>query len=418
MYNRDMDTESHQICPAPLLSLNHLPWIPFLFFLLLSGCFTKTGPLVDQYQQTFSYQKIGFSLSMPGGWQVTSEPGVLFSSEFRRQDISLVRLALLTEETIPFLKHYLRISEKEKFSKRMLHFSKGQIGDINLRASKHYKSGNKTWIEIVWSGERGGISKIFHSYLIPTDNAIVQLHFEFPTRFYNSPDNMIKPVLKGVKINALPEPEPKELALIYRNIGTIYKNQGLFKEAIDLYRQALLKEPNDIELHILLGKTYFQKKVYTAALRTFLKATELSSQNAEAYKGLGETYLKMDRFDNGISAIKRALSLTDQEAPLYLLMGFAYLKQKKTEEAIQTFQRLLEERQFETEGHLGIGKAYLSMRLYEQAIFEFERVLERQPAHKEPHCLLEKAFFALGESKKAEEEKAVCNQGDAEIPRK
>lgn len=405
MYNRSMDIKSFLNRPTPRLIF----LIPFLFSLLLSACLSKTGPRVDEYKQTFSYKKIGFSLSMPENWQMISEPGVLFVSEFRRKGIPVVRLSLLTEEDVPFLKHYLRIRKKEKFAKRMFHFSRGQVEHINLRESKHYKLDDKTWIEIIWSGKRNGIAKIFHSYLIPTENAIAQLHFEFPAQFYNSPDKMIRLVLQGISINPVPRPSPEALARTYRSIGTRYKNQSLFNEAIDLFRQALEQQPKDIELHLLLGKTYFQEKTYPAALETFLKAAKLNSAYAEVYKGLGETYFKLNRFNEGISAIKRALSLSDQEASLHLLLGNVYLKQNKTEEAIQSFQNLLKTKELEAEGHLGIGKAYLSMTLYEQAIFEFEQALEKQPGHKVSHCLLEKAFFALGESKQAEKEKALCN---------
>lgn len=414
-----MYAKSRQNQFTPRLAFHQSTLLPILVIVLLSGCFTKTGPLEDKTKRTFSYKEIGFSLSLPQGWLVTPELGVLFTAEFRRKDIPLVRLALLTEETIPFLVDYLRISKKEKFAKRMLHFSKGELSHIDLRASKHYKLGDKTWIEIVWSGKRDGIAKVFHSLLIPTDNAIVQLHFEFSAQFYNAPDNMIRPVLKGIMINAAPKPSPEDLALTYRTLGTIYKNQGLFKEAIKFFNLALSEQPEDVELYVLLGSTYFQQKSYQAALKIFLKVTtEMTSQNTEAYRGLGKTYFEMGRYDEGISAIKHALSLSNQEAPLYLLIGNAYLKQNKIEEAVQTFQNLLKEKQLETEGHLGIGKAYLKMELYEQAIFEFEQVLEKQPRHKEPHCLLEKAYFEIGESEKAEAEKVFCKKEGPETPEK
>ncbi len=413
-----MNTRSRRNCSSPLPAFHHQLLFSLAFFLLLSGCAVKTGPLEDKTKRTFSYKDIGFSLAMPEGWVLTPELGVLFTAEFRRKDIPLLRLSLLTEETIPFLVDYLRINKKEKFAKRMFSFSRGALSNIDLRASRHYKLDDLTWIEIVWSGKREGIAKIFHSFLIPTDNAIVQLHFEFSARFYNLPDNMIRPVLKGITLNEVPKPSPEKLALTYQNIGNIYKNKGLFNEAIKFFKLALSQQPDDVRLHVLLGSTYFQKKAYSLSLKTFLKVTEMTFQSTDAYTGLGKTYFELGRYDEGISAIKRALSLSNQEAPLYLLIGNAYLKQDKIEEAIQTFQNLLKKKQLETEGHLGIGKAYLKMELYEQAIFEFEQVLKKQPAHKAPHCLLEKAFFEIGELEKAAEKKALCKKETPEKDQK
>lgn len=368
---------------------------------------------MDKNEGTFSYKKVGFSLSLPEGWVIHPRNKHLFSANFTSRGISLVKLTVLVDEAIPFIEHHIRITSLQKFPKRVFQFSQGKLSNIQELSIKRASFGGIALNESIWAGKRDGIAKIFHTITMPLERAIVQLYFEFPASLYNKPDDVINSVLQGVVIHPAPKQSSEQLAKTYKKIGEIYTSQGLWKEAASVFTQALSEQPNDPVLYVLLGESYFQAKSFDQALEAFTKATMLTTQNAKAYKGLGKTHFSKKSFDKGISAIKRALILSEDEAPLYLLLGNAYLKQGKTEAAIRSYQKLLRLKEMETEGHLGIGKAYLATDLYEQAIFEFNEVLRRQPQHREPHCLLEKAYTQLNAMENAEKEKALCTRGRA-----
>jgi len=389
-------------------ALNYRFTIVLLITFFLSGCFIKTGSLLDEKTRSYSDKEIGFSISLSEEWDLSPKKNALFKATQASKGLPFITLTAVVEKEIPFLKHYLRINGLKKFPSQMFKFSQGKLSNIKHLSNKKRHFGEKALAETVWAAKRDGIAKVIHTINLPLERAIVQLNFELSAALYKKPDTAIQSVLKGIVILPTPNPSPKALSLTYKNIGQAYQRAQLWKEASIVLEQAVTEQPDDPDLYMLLGQSYTQLKFYDNALNAFIKTTELSFQNAKAHKSLGETYLIQKKFDQGVFEIKLAITITDDDAPLYLILGNAYLRQGKPEEAIRSFQKLLRKKELETEGHLGIGKAYLATELYDQAIFEFKEVLRDKPQHKEPHCLLAKAYTKIKSLDEASKERALC----------
>jgi len=123
---------------------------------------------------------------------------------------------------------------------------------------------------------------------------------------------------------------------IYATLGTIYKNQGVFQNAIDMYQKALQKDPKDIES--LASLAFCQDKAgrTSEAIISYEQAAALTTTNADAYKSLGDLYLKSGKKDQAVNAYKSYIEKTPDDK-LAIFIGDAALDKKQYDEAIKYY---------------------------------------------------------------------------------
>lgn len=387
-----------------------------LLFIFTAGCFSKPN-LIDRENRRFHSEEIGLTLSFSPQWVLLEEKNALFAAEFRPNGTSLARLTVTEERDIPRLEDFIALVSLQSISiQTRLISQQGEISQIHpISSQKKEIKGTEAW-EAIWSAERKGVPKIFHSYMIPAELRLLQFHFEFPEAAYIGHQQVIKVVLDTISLKKGKRPENKEYARVYRVIGEQYKIKSLWKEAIASFERAISYRPKEAELYILLGESYLKDEQIEPALRAYSDAARHDPQNAKAYAGLADVYFKKGLHDQGVSAYKRAIGLAPENEGFYLKLGEAYMASDRNQEAANLYQKMLRRHPTSAEGHLGLGKAYLAMSLYEEAILEFEKVAGRSPKGVEAHCLLEKAYTELGSTSDAEKQKALCKPEGAATP--
>jgi|GEM_PF-3149037 len=375
-------------------------------FFLLSGCFSKST-LIDDQKHLFKSKEAGIEITFPSQWQIASSKNSLFTADLKPAGTTVAHLTGILKKNIPSLEDYKKVETVVPLSQRLQDFAQNQISQYQTVSSGTVERNGKTWGELVWTGQRDGVAKIFHSYTISSGVNLVQLHFEFPTPFYENQKQVIDAVLDGVSLPTQ-HLSKEEYTKAYRAMGEFYKLKELWEDAIGSFKQALSYKPNDPDLHVLLGESYLKKEEIDLALESFQTAIRLTSQNARAYEGLADVYFKKGQTEQGISSIKRAVGITPDNPTLYVKLGEAYLRQGRTQESITAYQKLLKRKSDSAEGHLGLGKAYLAVDLHEQAVLELEQAAKIKPDLNESHCLLVKAYTQLESTADADREKKLC----------
>lgn len=142
--------------------------------------------------------------------------------------------------------------------------------------------------------------------------------------------------------NEIYTPTESETARKYYNIGHDYFIQGNFKKAVELYKQAIVEDPNYIDAYDNLGLSFRNLNLLDSAQKYYLishskypvgtvaitnlavvqeykkntegaiiyykKAVEIEPENPEGYYGLARMYLQIDKYDealkNGLIAEK------------------------------------------------------------------------------------------------------------------
>lgn len=159
---------------------------------------------------------------------------------------------------------------------------------------------------------------------------------------------------------------PQLLAIIYNDLGGIYKHRRDFKNALDYYHKSLeIREkhlpPNDKNFAMLynnIGSVYSnegdldQALVYLErSLNISLGASEPEKQHiASTYNNIAEVYRKKDDHENALKYHKMSLDTAMKSLPAnhssfsitYSNMGGSYYEKGNYEEALSYFNRALQ----------------------------------------------------------------------------
>ncbi len=91
--------------------------------------------------------------------------------------------------------------------------------------------------------------------------------------------------------------------------GAKHLEEKGFAAALEVYREALLLDNNDVRIYNGLGNTLWCMERYDEALSAYEQANGLDPERAEAYNGLGNALWCLGRYDEALSAFKQATRL-------------------------------------------------------------------------------------------------------------
>ena len=149
-------------------------------------------------------------------------------------------------------------------------------------------------------------------------------------------------------------PSKPELTLEMR--GDIYMARKMYREAIDTFRSANLKDP------VLLNKTgiaYHQMMQLDNARKSYEQALKYKKDYVEAINNLGTVYYAKKNYRRAISWYNKALKLAPTEsrsASIYMNLGTAHFARKKYKDAMEAYQTAmtLDPDVFERHGNFGV----------------------------------------------------------------
>lgn len=114
--------------------------------------------------------------------------------------------------------------------------------------------------------------------------------------------------------------------------GNKLYEQKRYKEAADVYQQALMKNPSYTPGLFNLGNSMYQQKQYDAA-RKVMEATAKAEKDKDgkgaASYNIGNTYMQEQKWEDAISAYKQALRNNPQDADAKYNLSYAQAMLKK-----------------------------------------------------------------------------------------
>jgi tetratricopeptide (TPR) repeat protein len=121
--------------------------------------------------------------------------------------------------------------------------------------------------------------------------------------------------------------------------GDIMMARKMYREAIDLYRQA----PQDSAvIWNKMGIAYHQMTQLDAAKKHYERAIKLNKHYSEALNNLGAVYYARKSYRKAIGHYKRALKLSPHSASVYSNLGTAHFARKKYKDAFDAYAKALE----------------------------------------------------------------------------
>jgi tetratricopeptide (TPR) repeat protein len=117
-------------------------------------------------------------------------------------------------------------------------------------------------------------------------------------------------------------------ALFFNELGVAYRQKGRFADAVDAYRAALARDPENPVIMKNLGDAHLLKKEYPSAVEQYEKALQSNPRFHQAHASLGIAYYQMEKYPQALEEFEIVLKLDPQneQAKKY---KEAILKKKK-----------------------------------------------------------------------------------------
>lgn len=164
--------------------------------------------------------------------------------------------------------------------------------------------------------------------------------------------------------------EPKEN--IYAEIGFLYIEADLYKEAIRYFSESLKYDKENIDVLSDISYAYEMLGDFDEAIATTNKILDIESYTYEAWINLGKLYTLKDELEKAIDAFDFALTINDSDKNVHKLKAHCLSLTGRLDEAIDIFHNLLKEDIHDTSLYVLLADAYQSAEMYDEALLVLE----------------------------------------------
>jgi tetratricopeptide (TPR) repeat protein len=169
----------------------------------------------------------------------------------------------------------------------------------------------------------------------------------------------------------------------YFDMAMEYKRAGDLDMAIETFRRALRVNPKSATVMYNLGILYFEKGMIREAIEWYRKTLSMSNSVeliVDSYINLAICYLKMGKLGDAENHLIQAAELAPDHPDLIYNLGVVYLEMGKHEKATEQFRRCLDVDGLAPDARMGLGLCYAGMNRRKEALGEFEEVAKIRPS--------------------------------------
>ena len=192
--------------------------------------------------------------------------------------------------------------------------------------------------------------------------------------------------------------------------------------AIEVFRQSAERYPNSSRMAVGLGIALYSRGNYDEAIKSLLRASDLSPSDPTCYFFLSKAYdSSPSQADQVIERFKRFSELQPGNAHAYYYYAMSLWKGKRAEDPS------LDRHQIESllqkavsldpklaEGHLQLGNLYSDHSQYTEAIPEYLKALDGNQNLADAHYRLGQAYVHTGQKEKAQQHFEIYQQQRAQ----
>jgi len=188
--------------------------------------------------------------------------------------------------------------------------------------------------------------------------------------------------------------------------------------AIDVFRQAMERYPNSSRVAIGLGIALYSRGFYDEAVKSLLRAADLSPSDPRCYFFLSKAYdSSPSQADDVILKFRRFSELQPRDAHAAYYYAMSLWKGKRAQDPsldLHQIESLLKKAVSLdpklAEAHLQLGNLYSDQGQYAEAVPEYQKALENNSDLADAHYRLGQAYVHLGQKDEAQPEFQVYQQ--------
>ncbi len=143
-------------------------------------------------------------------------------------------------------------------------------------------------------------------------------------------------------MRAIDPPAPDATAADLERQADRLRVDKLYLDAIDYYRAALSKKPNDAHLLNKIGITELLMQRFKEARKSFEQAVRADRHFADAYNNLGVIYYETKKYGAAVKQYQKAIAVDNTSASFFNNLGAAYFSKRSFEPAVAAYQHALE----------------------------------------------------------------------------
>jgi len=161
------------------------------------------------------------------------------------------------------------------------------------------------------------------------------------------------------------------------NDGVIALSNNDFAKAKELFKKAIMENPENVDAYYNLGAVEINQGNPTLALKTYHKALALAPSDYEVIYNIGTVYLSLGKIDKAIEYFEKAKSINPFYTNTLNNLGVAYQQVGRLEDSIETLTESLEIRELPST-YNNIGVAQSKKGLPSEAIKYFHKAISLQ----------------------------------------
>jgi tetratricopeptide (TPR) repeat protein len=133
-------------------------------------------------------------------------------------------------------------------------------------------------------------------------------------------------------------------ASAHYNLGLIYQQRGLYKEAAESFARAVEIDPDEVDAHYQLGRIARSEGRLADAISCFDSVVRRSSDHSqnEVWREIGSTYFQAGQYDDARTAFERFVEKRGGDAEGLYRYGLTLHRLGRSEEAASQMQAVIE----------------------------------------------------------------------------
>lgn len=253
------------------------------------------------------------------------------------------------------------------------------------------------------SGSRPSAKKFFSreddlKVLLPYQNKLMTAMSAYHQRQFEEGERLLREIIA----------ERKDFDLAYSYLAALYKEQGKFREAVEVLREGFQNNPSSYKIVSTYGIYLAEADRHDEAIDILKKALTLIDYDPETWNYLGVAYWKKGAYDDALKAYERALVYDSNYPVVFNNLGSLYLsifikttEQSAHQRATENFKKAIELDPDYASAYNGLGAALRMAGDLEGAIACWKKAAELKPDFGYPLYNLGLIYLAKGDKAQA-----------------
>jgi tetratricopeptide (TPR) repeat protein len=144
------------------------------------------------------------------------------------------------------------------------------------------------------------------------------------------------------QIGVIEPPSADETPQVLERKGDDLRATKDYLDALDYYKAALAKKPNDPDLYNKMGISELLMQRWPDAKKSFERAIKADHKHADAYNNLGVIYYISKKYGKAIDRYNKAIELREDTASYYSNLGAALFSKKEFDKSATAYSHALE----------------------------------------------------------------------------